>query len=78
MENKKRMVFFHQGDIVRLKDRIENAPKHMMVQKIAMVPFKTGDKKTLLGADVIWFDQFQASHTARFSTKDIEHVKLED
>jgi len=82
MENKaKKLIYFHQGDHVRFKFPVPNAPKVMMVDKIAKIIYKGKDEdkrdKVLLGVDVVWFDTTQALQKARVSTKDIELVDKE-
>ncbi len=76
MENRKRLIYFHEGDIVQFKRPLENAPSEMMVMKIAKIVYNGAKEKdkVLLGVDVIWFDNNKSLQKTRLNTKDIEHT----
>lgn len=72
-ESRRKMVFFHQGDVVKLKEDLPNMPEKMFVLKVAKNTYDDG-AKVLLGVDVLWFDKNQTVQKVRFNTKDLEHV----
>lgn len=75
MENlKKEFVFFNKGDIVRLKQDIENKPS-MVVKKPLKSKFKNDDKvNLLLGIVCFWFNTQGTYQESVFDTKDLEKV----
>jgi len=77
MENKK-MVFFHEGDLVELKHTLPNKPV-MMVKGIVKSRFKdkNSDKSNnlFLGVKCCWFTSQGLYQEQIFSTKDLEKVR---
>ena len=69
----KRHIFFNKGDVVRVKQDIENRP-NMVVRKINKTKFKSDNQEAnvLLSINCFWFDVNGNYQQADFSTKDLE------
>lgn len=65
-------VYFQPGDTVQLKQAVDNKPK-MIVKSIDKVA-KGASAPELLGVTCMWFNNSGELQTARFSTKDLNHV----
>ncbi len=65
-------IYFQPGDTVELKQNVDNKPV-MIVKSIDKVA--RGDSAPeLLGVTCMWFNTNAELQTARFSTKDLNHV----
>jgi len=64
--------FFVPGDVVELKQGIDNKPK-MIVKSIDKIS-DLHEKPKLLGVTCQWFNIRQELQVARFSTKDLIRV----
>ena len=66
-------LFFAPGDTVEIRQDISNKPK-MIVKSVDRVS-TLQEKPKLLGITCSWFNVKQELQTARFSTKDLIHIK---
>lgn len=65
-------VFFMEGDMVELRQDLQNKPE-MMVQSV--VKSTIGDTPRLLGIKCMWFTTDMLFQVQVFSTKDLVHIK---
>lgn len=72
-------VFFYPGDIVQLRQCIDNKPSKMIVSKTQSMTIKTDNtsKKQLLGIVCRWFTTDGALQEAMFSSKDLIKLNYE-
>jgi uncharacterized protein YodC (DUF2158 family) len=66
-----RLVFFNEGDQVRLK--IPQAPT-MLVKGVVKDSAASRSRERLKGIRCCWFDAESRYHEETFNTKDLEHV----
>jgi uncharacterized protein YodC (DUF2158 family) len=65
-------VFFTPGDIVTLKQEINDVPK-MIVKSIDKAAYRGGEKSMLFGVTCFWFTSVGEYQENRFNTKDLVH-----
>lgn len=69
-------IFFIPGDVVTLKQEIENVPKMIVVRKEAVIFKNQKDGSSpLIGIRCRWFDSNSGVQEAVFNTKDL--IKVE-
>lgn len=75
MENNDK-TFFTPGQVVILRQEIDNKPKMIVIEKVTKnFMNKDNDKSSLfVGIRCAWFDKNQVYREGIFSTKDLIHV----
>ena len=73
--NTNEKVFFAPGDIVTLKQDLENKPM-MLVKSVDKATMKEPNGRTMLfGITCMWFTNDKSLQSERFNTKDLMHVE---
>ena len=66
-------VYFHNGDLVTLKQDLPNKPT-MLVERVEKATIQDNKTTKLMGVTCIWFSSDMIMQRNRFSTKDLIHV----
>lgn len=76
MLNEEDKIYFLPGQVVRIKQDIQNRPDMIVIGKVTNVFRRNADKgNSLKGIKCIWFNTQQELQEGVFSTKDLELVK---
>ena len=76
MLNEEDKIYFLPGQVVRIKQDIQNRPDMIVIGKVTNVFKRNVDKRnSLKGIKCIWFNTQQELQEGVFSTKDLELVK---
>lgn len=76
MLNEEDKIYFLPGQVVRIKQGIQNRPDMIVIGKVTNVFKRNVDKgNSLKGIKCIWFNTQQELQEGVFSTKDLELVK---
>lgn len=76
MLNEEDKIYFLPGQVVRIKQDIQNRPDMIVIGKVTNVFKRNADKgNSLKGIKCIWFNTQQELQEGVFSTKDLELVK---
>lgn len=69
-------IYFTPGQLVRIKQKLENKPIMLVVGKVSNVFKHNTDQKgnVLKGIKCIWFNTNQELQEGIFNTKDLEYV----
>lgn len=70
-EQEKVMIYFHKGEIVRIKQEIPCRPD-MVVKKVAKAYLNENDNQAFLGVVCFWFDTNYRYCEQLFNSKDLE------
>ena len=66
--------FIYEGDTVKIKQKIPNAPE-MVVEEIEKIREKVGDSKKMVGIRCFWFTSDGHIQKNRFDFKDLRVIK---
>jgi hypothetical protein len=74
----RQMIYFHSGELVKLKQDLPNKPVMMVVRVVkSRLKAKEDEKKSnmFLGIKCCWFTEGGLYQEQIFNSKDLEHIE---